>query len=164
MALTKCKECGNEVSKSAKTCPKCGAKLKNSVFAKVLYGLLGFFVFAMLLDTVTTYFASKSSDFNSTSKAKTERKTISYCQAAAETDAELFNVKPHLKNPDSYKFSNFEWTYEKKGGTEDNRTIGGILTYRATNSFNAIVPSQVYYEFELTPDDCKVTKVKYKNK
>jgi len=28
MALTKCNECGNEVSTKAKTCPKCGAKVK----------------------------------------------------------------------------------------------------------------------------------------
>jgi len=28
MALTKCKECGTEVSKSATACPKCGAPLK----------------------------------------------------------------------------------------------------------------------------------------
>ncbi|WP_412514572.1 MULTISPECIES: zinc-ribbon domain-containing protein [Shewanella] len=26
MALVKCKECGEEVSTKAKTCPKCGAK------------------------------------------------------------------------------------------------------------------------------------------
>lgn len=28
MALTKCKECGNEVSSKAESCPKCGAKIK----------------------------------------------------------------------------------------------------------------------------------------
>ena len=27
MALIKCKECGNEISSSAKTCPHCGIKL-----------------------------------------------------------------------------------------------------------------------------------------
>ena len=26
MALIKCKECGNEISSSAKTCPHCGVK------------------------------------------------------------------------------------------------------------------------------------------
>lgn len=30
MALIKCKECGNEVSTEAKTCPKCGARVKPS--------------------------------------------------------------------------------------------------------------------------------------
>lgn len=30
MALTKCKECGNEIAKSAKACPKCGAPVKRT--------------------------------------------------------------------------------------------------------------------------------------
>lgn len=30
MALTPCKECGNEVSTQAETCPKCGAKVASS--------------------------------------------------------------------------------------------------------------------------------------
>jgi hypothetical protein len=30
MALVNCKECGNEVSKTAKTCPKCGAAVAQS--------------------------------------------------------------------------------------------------------------------------------------
>ena len=29
MALTKCKECGKQVSTKAESCPTCGAKLKN---------------------------------------------------------------------------------------------------------------------------------------
>ena len=30
MALIKCKECGNEISSKAETCPKCGLRLKGS--------------------------------------------------------------------------------------------------------------------------------------
>jgi len=29
MALTKCKECGNQISNKAKICPSCGYKKKN---------------------------------------------------------------------------------------------------------------------------------------
>lgn len=36
MTLTKCKECGNDVSSSAATCPKCGAKVPK----KMAIGLL----------------------------------------------------------------------------------------------------------------------------
>jgi hypothetical protein len=39
MALKKCKECGNEVSSSAKVCPKCGKKLKMGLIKKTLIGL-----------------------------------------------------------------------------------------------------------------------------
>jgi len=43
MALTKCKECGNEVSTTAKACPKCGAKppRKMGLLTKVALGFLG---------------------------------------------------------------------------------------------------------------------------
>lgn len=40
MAMKNCKECGAEISKSAKTCPKCGKKQKSSL----LRGLLGVFI------------------------------------------------------------------------------------------------------------------------
>ena len=43
MAMTKCKECGNEVSSAAKTCPSCGKKLKAGLFKKMLYVVGGIF-------------------------------------------------------------------------------------------------------------------------
>lgn len=51
MALTKCKECGNDVSTTAKACPKCGAKVKKptSLAMKVLLGVLGFGIVAAML-------------------------------------------------------------------------------------------------------------------
>lgn len=36
MAMKVCKDCGTEVSKSAKTCPKCGRKLKHTTLGIVL--------------------------------------------------------------------------------------------------------------------------------
>jgi len=46
MAMTKCKECSNEISTKADQCPKCGAKQKRSIvwpliIAFVVIGLLG---------------------------------------------------------------------------------------------------------------------------
>jgi hypothetical protein len=44
MAMAKCRECGAEVSDSAKTCPKCGVAKpvkKTSLLAKIFLGLLG---------------------------------------------------------------------------------------------------------------------------
>ena len=38
MSMKSCKECGAEISKSAKVCPKCGKKLKNSLL-RVLLGI-----------------------------------------------------------------------------------------------------------------------------
>lgn len=45
MALIKCKECGNEVSKKAKTCPKCGAPVKQSSSLGVVLLVGGVLIF-----------------------------------------------------------------------------------------------------------------------
>jgi hypothetical protein len=39
--LITCKSCDKEVSKDAKSCPNCGAKLKMGFFKKVLIGIIG---------------------------------------------------------------------------------------------------------------------------
>ena len=39
MAMKVCKDCGTEVSKSAKSCPKCGRKLKNSAL-RITLGII----------------------------------------------------------------------------------------------------------------------------
>lgn len=48
MALVKCKECGNENAKDAKTCPKCGTSLKMGIGKKILIGLGAFFVLGLI--------------------------------------------------------------------------------------------------------------------
>lgn len=51
MALTKCKECGTEVSKNATACPKCGApiKKKTSVFGSLVFLVLVFIVIGVVV-------------------------------------------------------------------------------------------------------------------
>lgn len=47
MALTNCKECGHQISKTATQCPNCGAKIKRtSLFTKLV---AGFFALAFLV-------------------------------------------------------------------------------------------------------------------
>lgn len=48
MALVKCKECGEDVSTKAKTCPKCGAKApkKTSLFTWLVLAFIIFVVYA----------------------------------------------------------------------------------------------------------------------
>lgn len=43
--MTKCKICGTEIAKSAKTCPKCGAKQKNSKVLGIILVVLGLIIF-----------------------------------------------------------------------------------------------------------------------
>lgn len=49
MAMKTCKDCGSEVSKSAKVCPKCGKKLKHSglrIFLGILIIIIGIGIIA----------------------------------------------------------------------------------------------------------------------
>ena len=57
MSMKNCKECGSEISKSAKVCPKCGKKQKNSimrVFLGVFIAIIGIGIIASSGDTIPT--------------------------------------------------------------------------------------------------------------
>lgn len=47
MAIVKCRECGNEISTTAKSCPKCGAKMpkRTSVITWVIAGVMMLLLF-----------------------------------------------------------------------------------------------------------------------
>jgi hypothetical protein len=52
MALAKCRECGTEVSDSAKICPKCGIAKpvkKTSLITKIFFGFLGLVIIGRLI-------------------------------------------------------------------------------------------------------------------
>jgi DNA-directed RNA polymerase subunit RPC12/RpoP len=67
MALLKCHECGNEVSSEAKTCPKCGAKVKKptSLAVKILAVIFGI----GLLSSIVGHHDTSGSSPSSTSQA-----------------------------------------------------------------------------------------------
>ncbi len=52
--LTKCKDCGSDVSNSAKTCPKCGKKLKKGCFGKLFSFILFLFVLGAVFSLYVT--------------------------------------------------------------------------------------------------------------
>ena len=59
MAIRKCKECGKEVSSTAKTCPHCG--ISNPGVRLVDY-IKGFFIGIIVLFFITMFFALNDSD------------------------------------------------------------------------------------------------------
>ena len=57
MSMIHCKECGEEISKSAKVCPKCGKKLKHTgirVFLGILLLMIGIGIIASSGDNLNT--------------------------------------------------------------------------------------------------------------
>lgn len=85
MALTKCKECGKEVSTTAKACPHCGAKVVRTSAFTVIVG--GFFVLVAI-----TMFAGHLS----TESAKAAAAEQQARQAAAEK-ARIASLSPEMR-------------------------------------------------------------------
>ena len=120
MALVKCRECGTEVSESAKTCPKCGISkpVKKISFAMKLF--LGLFALSIIISAMNT--AMNLGSGSSTSggeKAPHPSASPAQAEKQAEEDAHhrayrlMDKTKASLKDPDSAKFSNL--TIDKLG-------------------------------------------------
>lgn len=52
MAMVQCKECGKDVSSSATQCPHCGKKLKLGAVKKLILGIVGLFVFILIIGAI----------------------------------------------------------------------------------------------------------------
>jgi len=72
MALVKCKECGNEVSTTAKTCPKCGAKVgpKHYGCGALIVAFIVVVIMVKCISNVSDTTSSSSSSGNSESAAR----------------------------------------------------------------------------------------------
>lgn len=138
MALLTCKDCGGEISSEAKACPKCGAKppKRTSLFVKVL---------AVIAIPAVLYSVTRSnadSEKRSQAAAAKEAALTPAQKIARQAANDLFaaNVaraqqavdflKTHAKNPDSLQL---ETVFATDAGAI-------CIQYRATNSFNAVVP------------------------
>ena len=71
MTMKKCKDCGTEVSKSAKICPKCGKKLKHTA----LRVIIGIFVIIIGVGVLATSDTNNTAT-TGTSSVQEEKVTI----------------------------------------------------------------------------------------
>lgn len=122
MALIQCKECKAQASDSAKTCPSCGAPVPKATSRLAIFiaGVFGLIVFS-------TIYRSNSTPAPQTATAATTTTQDEYFKVVL-MGAKL--LKKSVKNPDSFKLNSAI------------RTADGTICYeyRATNSFNAVVP------------------------
>ena len=75
MAMKKCKDCGTEVSQSAKVCPKCGKKLKHTglrVCLGILILFIGIGIIASSGNNVSTTNSTNSQTQSSTTSVVTK--------------------------------------------------------------------------------------------
>lgn len=130
MALITCKECKQQVSTQAKNCPGCGAKvIKPTSKLNIIFALA---VLALMIKCSVD--KPPSTRDSSPVRAATASDIAEQRADSARFDAayELAKaVRQHAKDPASVAFAQI-------GVSEDARLV--CATYRAKNSFNAVVP------------------------
>ncbi len=150
MALTKCKECGSDVSTKADACPKCGAKRPRRTSLLAWLGAL-ILVPSCGLGLVGMYRGSEQAAAQAASAAAVEaakspaqRAAESAQKAKDEADFQraasaLRSLKAGLKNPASFEVAKVIAT----------ATGALCIDYRGTNSFNAVISAVAV----VTPDN-----------
>ena len=113
MAMTKCEECGKEISESAESCPHCGHKpSRPSGCFIVIVGLLAFFAFGALVQSCNPKPKTPPTPKTpSEIEAETEDAAISICRYA---------ITKVLHDPDSAEFvgkSTDSYTAKQPDGT-----------------------------------------------
>ena len=135
MALKQCKECGASVSKSAKSCPGCGAK--QGVGTCGCLAAIVILPFLIIVVATISGGGGSGGSSSSTSSGDALVKNSSW-------DGSVFHVKQYLKrtlkDPDSYE--GIDWSEVQK--TDD----GNFLVrhkYRAKNSYGGfVIENQIF--------------------
>lgn len=118
MSLRACKECGNQVSDKATSCPACGIPIKPKTTKLTKFAAWSLAAAAVI--AVATWDGSPPAPQVDSKVDQNYR----YMLAAVRT------VKQAVKNPDSFKLVSAVLVADDVA----------CIRYRATNSFNAVVP------------------------
>jgi DNA-directed RNA polymerase subunit RPC12/RpoP len=120
MALLKCHECSNEVSSEAKTCPKCGAKVKKptSLVVKILAALFGIGILVSLFARHET-----SNPSGSTAPQATQTAAAPQAEQPAAAAPQTVQTPAPPKSP---------WEYS----TKKDDMSGKDIAYAETSSLN----------------------------
>lgn len=74
--MVKCKTCGEEIAKSAKVCPHCGARQKKRVFLGIVLFIIGISLFSAGINGFNTSSTSQNSSDTQKSNSVNESKEI----------------------------------------------------------------------------------------
>jgi hypothetical protein len=118
MALTKCKECGREVSTKAKICPNCGSPVKSRPFV----GCLTIILSIAFIGIITSLFYGNKSDKRSETKTLTPETLKEIRKEPIQEQFSAWDgshigltkfIKKTMNDPDSYE--HVETVYWDKG-------------------------------------------------
>ncbi len=156
MALIKCSECKNKISKKAKLCPNCGApaKKKTSLFTWMIAGLFGLAMYGA--SSSYSYDSAPIDQIKQTQLSKKDKQEI---QIKAERLAyesrkrdTIYQAKKAvsklMKDPDSTKFKNVFFNETKKGGAVACGNFMSKNSFGAYTGFQRFISNGVTTFFE----------------
>ena len=164
MALTKCKECGEQISKKATQCPKCGspAKKKTSLFTWVIAIFFGLMIFG--------YFSGNSGTGPSgTSSAGPSPKTLAMQNTSLEytwkkegfDNVMMANFTIANNSETAIKDIEITCTHFAKSGTRidsNDRTIFDVVPAHGKKVIAGFNMGFIHSQAEKT--NCRITDLK----
>jgi len=154
MALKKCRECGNDVSSTAKACLICGIK---SPVQKQIGCIPSLIVIALVFWVISNIgsgpkpnpVSAPISTPKTAADVRKERITAGFSQWDGSHIALEKIIKQSMHNPDSYKHVKTTYKEEKDG-------LLVATQYRGTNAFGGVVTSQMVAKTDLDGNVIKI--------
>lgn len=153
--LVKCKSCGNQVNKSANTCPSCGVSNPGTTWKDIFGGLAVLVILGFIL------IKGCSSDPKTPEELALEKAQKAEQTCRSETMAYVMSqtfVKRHLKSPST---AEFPWM------TDDNVSVSYlgdctslVVSYvDSQNGFGAMIRSKYAVKLKYNPDTDNYTLI-----
>ena len=163
-----CKDCGKEVSKSAKTCPNCGKKLKKPIVLFVILGIIAIAIIGTILSRKGEEARPKEFKQNEIavfkdvnySITKVERNTgEGYFEASEGKEFIIISIKIENKSSELISYNTLDWKMEDGTGDEYSYSIWGSEsdTELGSGDLNAGGTKTGTITFEIPKGDTNLT-------
>lgn len=163
-----CKDCGKEVSKSAKTCPGCGKKMKKPIILFVILGIIVLTIIGGMMagkdeetrkkefkqNEVATF---KDVEYSITKVERTQGKE--YFEAKDGKEYIVFTIKIDNKSSEKIPYNGLDWKLEDGNGDENSYAMwgGDTNTDLGSGDLNAGGTKTGSVAFEIPKGDKELT-------
>ena len=149
MALVKCHECGNEVSTSAKACPKCGAKVKKKT--GVLTSIVGIFFGLTVIGMVSSNLDQRKKEERlqqhaaearrqDQAKQEAEKKTLAVMTPAQRAELEKKQAEERATQElERRRLEGTAWNYSEQSDTMSKKDMRFAIV-KSMNEFEFDFP------------------------
>lgn len=171
MAMAKCRECGAEVSDSAKTCPKCGISKpvkKTSIAIKLLLGLFALGVLGQVINgggsssSTTSSAPARPSEVDLASKVSV--KDFIWKTGGFDSVMVLAKISIENKNTENVKDFEIECVHSGPSGTvidRNKKTIFQVLPAGKTTTLKEV--NMGFIHSQAAKSSCSIVSVKREN-